>query len=200
MAGQSLDSGTQCQRNTWKSEDVSELRNGSTRTRLHQKKLIAPSSDIRFSCFLGWLEVQASMIFNGRSKFGFWNSVPENCLKKWRCVWTEVRTGLTTTRLHYKKLIAPSFWVESKRKRANYSMVGGNLNSGSSGQRNARKSEEVSELRNGPTTTSLHQKKLIAPSCDIRFSSFFGWIEAQESKLFNGSRKLPSGNDGQTNT
>jgi hypothetical protein len=40
------------------------------------------------------------------------------------------------------------------------------------GQRNAWESEDVSELRNGPTTTRVHQKKLIARSCDIRFSSF----------------------------
>jgi hypothetical protein len=57
------------------------------------------------------------------------------------------------------------------------------LNSRTQGQRNARKSEDVSELRNGPTTTRLHQKKLIAPSCDIRFSSFWGFIEAQERKV-----------------
>jgi hypothetical protein len=77
-------------------------------------------------------------------------------------------------RLHQKKLIAPSFWVESKRKRANYLMARGNLKSGTSSLRNAKKNEDVSELRNGPTTTNLHQKKLIAHSCDIRFSSFFG--------------------------
>jgi hypothetical protein len=37
-----------------------------------------------------------------------------------------------------------------------------------------RKSEDMSELRNEPTTTGLHQKKLIALSCDIGISSFLG--------------------------
>jgi hypothetical protein len=36
-------------------------------------------------------------------------------------------------------------------------------NSRTQGQRNPKKSEDVSELRNGLTTTRLHQKKLIAP-------------------------------------
>jgi hypothetical protein len=42
--------------------------------------------------------------------------------------------------------------------------------------RNGSKDEKVSDLRKGPTWTredcALHQKKLIAPSCDIRFPSF----------------------------
>jgi hypothetical protein len=42
------------------------------------------------------------------------------------------------------------------------------LDSRSRGQRNAQKSEDVSELRNGPTPTRPQQKKLIAPSCDIQ--------------------------------
>jgi hypothetical protein len=64
------------------------------------------------------------------------------------------------------------------------------LNSRTQGKRNAWKSNDVSELRNGPSTTRLHRKKLIAPSCDIRFSSFLGGIEAQESKVQNGKRKF----------
>jgi hypothetical protein len=42
MAREIFDSRTQGQRNAWKSEDMSELRNGSTTIRLNQKKLIAP--------------------------------------------------------------------------------------------------------------------------------------------------------------
>jgi hypothetical protein len=53
-----------------------------------------------------------------------------------------------------------------------------NFNSRTQGQRNARKSEDVSELRNGPTTTRPDQKKRIAPSWDIRFSSFLGLVVA----------------------
>jgi hypothetical protein len=42
--------------------------------------------------------------------------------------------------------------------------------------RNGGKGEDVSDLRKGPTSTrvdcALPQKKLIAPSCNIRFLSF----------------------------
>jgi hypothetical protein len=71
-----------------------------------------------------------------------------------------------------------------------------NFNSRTQGQRNARKSEDVSELKNGPTTTRLHRRKLIAPSCDIRFSSFLRWIEARKRKVFNGKRKFQFSNSG----
>jgi hypothetical protein len=130
MEREILNSRTQGKTNAWKNEDVSALRNGPTTTRLHQKKLIAPSGYIRFSSFLGW----------------------------------------------------------SKREITRFSMEREFLNSRTQGKRNARKSEDVSELRNGPTTTKLHQKKLKAPSCDVRFSSFLGWIEAGERKVFNGKR------------
>jgi hypothetical protein len=51
MAGESLDSGTEGERNGSKSEDVSELRKEPSRSRLHQKKLIAPLCDIGFPRF-----------------------------------------------------------------------------------------------------------------------------------------------------
>jgi hypothetical protein len=60
MEEKKLDIETQAGRNGWKGEDVSDLRKGPTRTRadyaLHQKKLIAPSCDIRFLSFLDWIE------------------------------------------------------------------------------------------------------------------------------------------------
>jgi hypothetical protein len=43
---------------------------------------------------------------------------------------------------------------------------------------------------------ALHQKKLIAPSCDIGFPSFLAWIKAQESKLCNGIVKFGFWNSG----
>jgi hypothetical protein len=92
MTGENLDYGTQGQRNAWESEDMFEMRNRPITTRLHLKKLIAPSCDIRFSSFLGWIEEQDRKLFNRRRKFRFWNSGPEKCPKKWRCVWTEERT------------------------------------------------------------------------------------------------------------
>jgi hypothetical protein len=127
-----FNSRTEGERNSRNSEDLSELRNGPTTTRLHQKKVIAPSCDIRFSCFLGW--------------------------------------------------------IEARERR--FSMDREILDSRTQGHRNARKSEDVPELRNGPTTTKLHQKKLIAPSCDIWFSSFLGWIEARDRKVLNGKRNF----------
>jgi hypothetical protein len=56
MKQKSLDFVTQGERNGGNGEDVSDLDKRPTRTRaacaLHQKKFIAPSSDIGFSCFL----------------------------------------------------------------------------------------------------------------------------------------------------
>jgi hypothetical protein len=63
-------------------EDVPELRNGPTTTWLHQKKLIALSCNIRFSSFLGSIEAQVRKLFNDKRNFGFWNSGPEERLKK----------------------------------------------------------------------------------------------------------------------
>jgi hypothetical protein len=74
---------------------------------------------------------------------------------------------------------------ESKLRQAEES-----LDFKTNGERNGRKSEQVSELRKGLTRTRLHQKKLIAPSCNIGISSFLASIEAQESKLCNGKRKF----------
>jgi hypothetical protein len=51
-------------------------------------------------------------------------------------------------------------------------MAGESLESGTEGEGNGSKSEDVSELRKGPGFTRHHQKKLIAHSCDIRFPSF----------------------------
>jgi hypothetical protein len=65
-------------------------RNGPTTTWLHQKK--APSCDIQFSSFLGWIEAQLRKVFNRKRKFEFQNSEPEKRLEKWRCVWTKERT------------------------------------------------------------------------------------------------------------
>jgi hypothetical protein len=65
-----------------------------------------------------------------------------------------------------------------------------NFNSRIQSQRNARKIEDVSQLRNGPTTTRFHQKKVIAPWCGIRFSSFLGLIEARQRKVFSGKSKF----------
>jgi hypothetical protein len=92
MEREILNSRTQGQRNARESEDMSELRNGPTTTRLHQKKLIAPSCDIQFLSFLGWIEARERKDFNGKRKFEFLNSGPEKRPKKWRCVWTEERT------------------------------------------------------------------------------------------------------------
>jgi hypothetical protein len=68
------------------------------------------------------------------------------------------------------------------------------------GKRNNWKVEDMSELRKGPTRTradcALHQKKHIAPSWDIGFPSFLAWIEAQEIKLRNGTRKFGFWNSG----
>jgi hypothetical protein len=56
MEGKKLNYATQAGRNRLKGKDVSDLRKGPTRTRadctLSQKKLIAPSCDIRFLSFL----------------------------------------------------------------------------------------------------------------------------------------------------
>jgi hypothetical protein len=65
---------------------------GATRTRLYQKKLIAPSCDIGFPSFLAWIERQQSRLRNGRRKFGFRNSRREKRLKKWGCVRIEEGT------------------------------------------------------------------------------------------------------------
>jgi hypothetical protein len=91
-AEENLDFETQGERNGWKSEDVSKLRKGPTRTRLHQKKLIAPSCVIGFLSFLAWIKPQESKLRNGRRNFGFWNSGWEKQLKKWRVVRTEKGT------------------------------------------------------------------------------------------------------------
>jgi hypothetical protein len=62
--------------------------------------------------------------------------------------------------------------LESKCKRVNYAMAQESLDFETQGKRNGLKSEDVSELRKGPTRTKLHQKKLIAPSCNIGLPSF----------------------------
>jgi hypothetical protein len=92
MEREILNSRTQGQRNAWESEDMFELRNGPSTTRLHQKKLIAPSCDIRFSSLLGWIEAQERKVFNGKRNLESQNSGPEKRLEKWRCVLTEERT------------------------------------------------------------------------------------------------------------
>jgi hypothetical protein len=92
MERENFNSRTQGQRNARTTEDVSELRNGPSTTRLHQKKLITPSCDIRFSSFLGWIEARECRVLNRKRKFQFYNSGPEKRPKKWRCVWTEERT------------------------------------------------------------------------------------------------------------
>jgi hypothetical protein len=61
------------------------------------------------------------------------------------------------------------------------------------GERNGWKSEDVSELKKTPTRTKLNQKKLIALSCHIRFSSFLSLIEP----LCGGRRKFGFWNSGQ---
>jgi hypothetical protein len=59
------------------------------------------------------------------------------------------------------------------------------LDFGTQGLRNARKSEDVSELRNGPTTTRLHQKKLIAPIFE-----FFGLNRRPREQTIQPQEKI----------
>jgi hypothetical protein len=104
---------------------------------LHHKKLIGPSCDIRFLSFLDFIEPEESKLRNGiKKKIDF-----------------EIQAG-----------------------------------------RNSWKGEDVLDLRKGPTTTrancALPWKKLIGPSCDIRFPSFLTWIEPEESKLHNEGKKI----------
>jgi hypothetical protein len=73
------------------------------------------------------------------------------------------------------------------------------LNSRTKGHRNARKSEDVSEARNGPTTTRLHLKRLIAPSCDIGFSSFLGESKRKSASFSMAREILDSRTLGQRN-
>jgi hypothetical protein len=86
--------------------------------------------------------------------------------------------------------ISGFFWLESNGKRASYATAEESLDFETHGERNGLKSEDTSELRKGSTRTRLHQKKLIAPSCDIGFPSFSALIERQEIKLSNGRRKF----------
>jgi hypothetical protein len=177
---------------------VSErLRQGLVRTRLHLKKLIAASCDVGFVSLLSWIEVEKSKICNGKESLDF-ETLGQR--KSWKSedVSKHLRTGLAKTKLHQKKLIAPScnigflsFLVESKAKRASYTKIQEILDFETQGERNEWKREDVSErLRKGPRRTRLHLKKLIAPSYDIGFLGFFVQICTQESKLCNRTEKF----------
>jgi hypothetical protein len=60
--------------------------------------------------------------------------------------------------------------------------------------RNGWKGEHVSDLRKGATRTrancALHQKKLIGPSCEIRFPGFLDSIEPEKSKVRTARKKI----------